>query len=225
MLRKAYLTVYNTVQLILWSIVLFQLLRVSISTAYQIIYQSIPFSLPQFASAAYKRTSPYADIAQTLAWAEVIHACLGIAGGGVSTAFIQSLGRYVVLIYVIKPIPIAHRLVVTPLLLFSWACGDIIRYAFYLWTPPPRFLLWLRYSMFLVLYPVGISSEWFIYLYTLGEVDRRNLYAITMPNNFNFAFDFGVWNRVVLGLYFVFGPYMCTHMLHQRRRKLKIRTD
>lgn len=71
-----------------------------------------------------------------------------------------------------------------------------------------------------MLYPVGIASEWFIYYNTLPYIDEHGLYAVTMPNTWNFAFDFGVWNRIVLCFYAYFGPFMFLQMLKQRRVKL-----
>lgn len=34
------------------------------------------------------------------------------------------------------------------------------------------------------------------------------------------AFDFGIWNRVVLAVYAYVGPYMIRHMIRRRQRKL-----
>ena len=46
--------------------------------------------------------------------------------------------------------------------MFSWAITEIVRYSFYALTlinAVPYALKYLRYSLFLVLYPTGISSE------------------------------------------------------------------
>lgn len=44
--------------------------------------------------------------------------------------------------------------------------------------------------------------------------------GIAMPNRWNFAFDYGVWNRGVLVVYAYFGPSMFKYMVKQRRRKV-----
>ncbi|CAN8071795.1 unnamed protein product [Agarophyton chilense] len=206
--KTSYLMAYNVVQLSLWAVTAIQLI-ISSKTAsgYLEVYES---------------AATFAITAQTLAWAEVIHAGLGL-GGTVSTAFVQCLGRYVVLIFVIDAITQIQDRLVTMILLVSWVLADLVRYAFYIATiirrVPPA-LLWMRYSLFLVLYPAGIVAEWMIYYWTLPYVESHKLYNVSLPNEFNFSFDFGIWNRIVLILYMYFGPFMFFHMLHQRKKKL-----
>lgn len=109
------------------------------------------------------------------------------------------------------------------MLVMAWSVGDIVRYALYIATISqrvPKLLLWMRYSLFMVLYPLGIVAEWLMYYRTLPFVEEHRLYAISVPNKYNFAFDFGIWNRIVLVLYLYFGPFMFWHMLHQRRKRL-----
>lgn len=166
---------------------------------------------------------PNVHRAQSLAWLEVLHASIGLAGGSVATAFVQCLGRYVVLVYVIEPIVFLHSTWVATVMLFAWAMADVVRYLFYIQSAlgqPWHIILWLRYSLFLVLYPVGIVCEWLIYYFTLDYVDANSMYAIRLPNAWNFAFDFGVWNRIVLLMYLYFGTFMFMHMLQQRKKKL-----
>jgi len=52
----------------------------------------------------------------------------------------------------------------------AWSTTEIIRYAFYacsLLNYEPYFLLWLRYTTFYVLYPLGAGSEAFLAFFTL----------------------------------------------------------
>jgi hypothetical protein len=48
-------------------------------------------------------------------------------------------------------------------LVLSWSITEVIRYSFFALKETfgytPRFLLWLRYTTFFVLYPTGICSE------------------------------------------------------------------
>lgn len=206
--RKAYLLAYNTTQLTLWSLSLI----------------SLAISLAQFGESceAYRAAAVWARRGQALAWAEVLHAAAGLAGGGAAAAFVQTAGRSAVLFAVLDhvvqtPCGLAAALVAT------WGLADVPRYAFYIATlveRTPGWLLWVRYSFFLVLYPIGFGAEWLIYFATLAEVDRTGLHAVTLPNRWNFAFDFGVWNRAVLVSYLYFAPTMFLYMLRQRRKKL-----
>jgi very-long-chain (3R)-3-hydroxyacyl-CoA dehydratase len=58
-------------------------------------------------------------------------------------------------------------------MLCAWSSTEIIRYTFFAWklggSNPPYWLQWLRYSAFIVLYPIGISSELYeVYLAGTG---------------------------------------------------------
>lgn len=205
-LKSTYLVVYNLLQVILWTTVLLTLCLSVITTD----------------ASTYLPSLKVAKTAQTLAWLEVLHAFIGF-GGSVSTSVIQTLGRYIVLVFVAIPIPLVHGTTITAFLLLSWSLADVIRYAFYistLLTLSVPWLLWLRYSMFLLLYPIGAISEWLIYYQTLSFIDQTNMYAVRLPNTWNFSFDFGIWNRIILLLYFYVIPFMFLHMSSQRRKKL-----
>ena len=51
-------------------------------------------------------------------------------------------------------------------MIIAWSFSEIIRYSFYtfnlLGLQPPQWLVWIRYSAFYVLYPIGAGSEWFL---------------------------------------------------------------
>ena len=47
-------------------------------------------------------------------------------------------------------------------MLVAWAATEVVRYSYFVLNirgSVPGFMTWLRYNMFYVLYPVGISSE------------------------------------------------------------------
>jgi hypothetical protein len=52
-------------------------------------------------------------------------------------------------------------------MLFAWSVTEVIRYGFFVFTLSgysPGTISWLRYNTFLVLYPLGASSEaWLVY--------------------------------------------------------------
>ncbi|KAG5050786.1 hypothetical protein JHK87_002984 [Glycine soja] len=65
----------------------------------------------------------------------------------------------------------------------------------------PSWLLWLRYSTFLVLYPTGISSEVGLIYIAFPFIKASEKYCIRMPNKWNFSFDYFCAANVVLGIY------------------------
>jgi very-long-chain (3R)-3-hydroxyacyl-CoA dehydratase len=219
-LRKAYLLSYNLLQCSLWTHTFYLLLK------HVPPYMQLPPTVrwsPAAVTALYTQISPSALIAQRLSWLEVGHATVGLAGGGIGAAFIQALGRSAVLLVLVEAAASARGCVAAPLLIVAAACSDLVRYTFYvagLVGACPRWLMVLRYSMFLVAYPAGIACEWLLYFVSLAEVDAKGIGRVTMPNSWNFAFDYGVWNRGVLAVYAYFGPSLFLYMLRQRNKKV-----
>lgn len=55
-------------------------------------------------------------------------------------------------------------------MVLAWSLTEVIRYSFYaasLLGSEPHFLLWLRYTTFFALYPIGAGSEAFVNYATL----------------------------------------------------------
>lgn len=81
-------------------------------------------------------------------------------------------------------------------------------------------MLWLRYTAFYVLYPLGVGSELALAYMALPTIQRRKLWSYEMPNAINFAFDYHVACIVLMGVYAP-GFYMLyTYMIGQRGKKL-----
>lgn len=47
-----------------------------------------------------------------------------------------------------------------------------------------------RYTFFIVLYPMGVSGELLTIYAALPYVQKTGLYSITLPNKYNFSFDY-----------------------------------
>lgn len=82
-----------------------------------------------------------------------------------STTFIQNFTRVVqVWLWYIFPSATSTSRAYLALVL-AWTVADSVRYlylALHLHEMAPGGLVWLRYSMFIPLYPVGIGSEWWL---------------------------------------------------------------
>ena len=80
-------------------------------------------------------------------------------------------------------------------LLLSWGITEVIRYAFYAAKDlgsAPGLLTWLRYTTFIVLYPLGVASELAMVALAVPIIRQNDLLKYPMPNNFNMAFDYSV---------------------------------
>src|SRR5690606_15576760 len=126
-----------------------------------------------------------------LASLEVLHALLGLIAGRVLPSVLLNGGRDIILYGVIACLPSVQSHWSVGLLYVLWCVGDLSRYAYYLsalisssvptklvaesWLgvavvqglehrPTQRFMLWLRYTLPLVLLPFGFAAElWVLY--------------------------------------------------------------
>lgn len=111
------------------------------------------------------------------------------------------------------------------LMVASWTLVELVRYAFYAWKEVvgsedgvPAALRWLRYSLFLVLYPLGISGE-------IGTIVYSRDYFLAGGRGPDSVLPmsgelYAMLLLVLLSLYVPGSPYMYLHMWGQRSKKL-----
>lgn len=152
--RTTYLTIYNTTFALLWSYLL-------ISTLTHIYHDgsSSPNLFPSL--------EPLARWIQTLSLLDVFHAATNLIPAPLGSTFTQVVTRVIQvwLIWFTFPFTTASAVggYAFPALLLAWSAADTVRYTYLalnLHGKAPSWLIWLRYSMFYVLYPVGIGAEW-----------------------------------------------------------------
>jgi len=163
-------------------------------------------------------------ILQILAWAEVVHALTGLVPSNPLQVMCQQWGRSFVLFFVI----LAHDgLAESPQvhwLFFVWSMIEIIRYPFYmlksLEAPSNKFMTWMRYSAWIPLYPAGILLEMAIIHAAIPLFEISRTYSFSLPNAWNFSFEYGTFLRGYLMMYPIVGPVMLWHMWSQRKKAL-----
>lgn len=80
--------------------------------------------------------------------------------------------------------------------------------------------LWLRYTGFIVLYPLGVASELAMAALALPTIKRDALLTLRLPNAMNLAFDYHLICLAVCASYLPGLPTLYSYMLGQRRRQL-----
>ena len=208
-LARAYLVCYNLFCAISWSIIIFVAVRHCIDK--------------KPVETLYKETSYLLKIAQSVAVLEVVHAAVGLVRSGVGPTLAQVTSRLVVLWLIVVPFPDTQKYWGYTLLLWSWSLVEPPRYLFYVVSligTPPYWLTWLRYSLFAVLYPTGISGEILCILSSLPLIKKTRYLSFFMPNSWNMSFDFYVFLCFILAMYIPGGPFMYSHMVSQRRKVL-----
>jgi len=180
---------------------------------------------------AYDAVSDILASCQLAAFLEVIHPVFGIVKTGVLAPFMQVFGRNLVLFLVVVAHEELHKQAVVFGLFFVWSLIEVVRYPFYASQVVNKRiepLIWLRYTMWIPLYPLGMLFEGTLIWRAIPLLDKSERFSFSLPNAFNFSFSFAWFLRVYLIMLVAGGCYMMKHMynLRQRRygrRKRKIR--
>ena len=154
------------------------------------------------------------NICQGAAVLEILHAALKWVSSPVFTTFIQVFSRIFVLVWInilpedslIKIMEVDGVVLVT----IAWSITEIVRYSLYFFTLLQKEISWLtylRYTLFIVLYPMGVTGEWLILLSIL----KLNAWAFTPIN---------IFIGIILLTYFPFFPKLYLYMWQQRRKKI-----
>lgn len=158
---------------------------------------------------------------------EILHALIGIVRGSPAAALLQWTGRANVLYAVILAIPEITSSKAAGAMVIAWAVSEVIRYPWYaaqLTGQCPFWLTWLRYTMFIPLYPIGVLGEIISIYNALPVLEERKMYSIEMPNAFNFSFSYAIFMKVILGLYPILWWQLYSMLLRQRSKRLSSST-
>ncbi|XP_076046839.1 3-hydroxyacyl-CoA dehydratase 1 isoform X2 [Oratosquilla oratoria] len=162
-------------------------------------------------------------IFQTLAILEIFHCAVGIVpSSAVLTAF-QVFSRVFILWPVLNRFPDSQASIGYPMLLIAWSVTEIIRYSYYflnILSCVPETLTFLRYTLFIGLYPLGVTGELLCAYAGLPEAAKSRPFSVKMPNLVNFTFDFYYALIVIMFLYIPIFPQLYLHMFAQRRKIL-----
>ncbi|KAI3438939.1 hypothetical protein D9Q98_001353 [Chlorella vulgaris] len=229
-LKSAYLFTYNTVLCAAWAYVL-------VLTFKNVQTKGSPQERWDSIDKVWQAVEVPLKVAQTAAVLEVVHSAAGLVRSPVAITATQVASRLFILWGIVDLAPEAHRkpLVVAQLgqtylelsllsLLVAWCCSEVIRYSFFAFKElgmQPYVLLWLRYTAFLVLYPLGVSSELASVALALPTIRATRPWSIEMPNKMNFAFDYYYACWMVVLLYLPGFPQLYFYMVAQRRKVLR----
>jgi len=148
---KNYLIAYNAIQTVGWSCALFGAVR---------------YAATGMAGTPWAAFGGTLLIFQNLAVLEVVNAALGMVRSPWVTTLMQVISR-VAVVNLVEYMPEMQSNPYLVLVAFCWGLTEVIRYGWYatnLVTKPPAAHTWLRYSTFLVLYPLGVFGEIMLYV-------------------------------------------------------------
>ncbi|XP_041360875.1 very-long-chain (3R)-3-hydroxyacyl-CoA dehydratase 2-like [Gigantopelta aegis] len=207
-LIKTYLVAYNVSQMLGWTI----LLIIGVSQFFMKGQNSV-----------YKEVNALLKIVQTAAILEIVHCAVGFVRSNVLLTAIQVYSRVFVVWAVIHSVSIVQVNNGFLMLLLAWTVTEIIRYAFYFFSllgKVPHFLVWLRYTLFIVLYPLGVTGELLVIWASLSYVEKTRMFSLDLPNQMNISFNFFYYLWFVMLMYIPLFPQLYLHMLTQRKKIL-----
>ncbi|CAM2100624.1 very-long-chain (3R)-3-hydroxyacyl-CoA dehydratase 2 [Caretta caretta] len=208
-LATTYLVIYNVVMTAGWLVIAVGLVRAYLTKgSYHSLYYSIEKPLKFF---------------QTGALLEILHCAFGIVPSSVVLTAFQVMSRVFLTWAVTHSVKEVQNEDSVLLFVVAWTISEIIRYSFYtfsLLNHLPYLIKWARYTLFIVLYPMGVSGELLTIYAALPFVRQAGLYSISLPNKYNFSFDYYTFLILVMISYIPIFPQLYFHMLHQRRKVL-----
>merc|ERR1712226_1695275 len=208
-LAQAWLLLYNVGQVAGWSSIGYSIIvEMWISGNYKILYHIVEKQLLIF---------------QTAAVLEILHAATGLVKSNPILTTFQVFSRVIVLWGIVYPIVKVQINLGCALLLFAWTVTEMIRYSYYSFTLLgylPSVLNYLRYTLFIVLYPIGVTGELLCIYRALPIVKETDLFSLHLPNKWNFSFEYYYVLFGTFPLYVVLFPQLYFHMFKQRGKAL-----
>lgn len=173
----------------------------------------------------YNTVGAVMQCSQALQYLEFLHALVGYTRGSALFPFLQVTGRNLLLFAIIH---VENRIQVMPaifILFIVWSLVELVRYPYYIIALIKKnipLLTWLRYSIWIVLYPFGVLCEGTILLRSLPFFEESKRFSIEMPNKWNFTFDMVAFMKIYMGFVLLPGLYfVMKHMKKLRTKKLK----
>ncbi|KAG2178852.1 hypothetical protein INT43_001698 [Umbelopsis isabellina] len=196
-LIKGYLMAYNQISFLGWAWIL-------VLTIKELAENDFDYT------GVFNAVWKYLPAVQTAAALEIVHAALGWVRSPISTTFTQVLSRVFLVWGVNYLFPEIHTHWSFTTMVISWSITECVRYAYYFFNLAggvPGIVLWLRYTLFFVLYPTGAGSEVMMMFISLPYAKAWNeLYYYLL---------------IVLMIVYIPGlPTMYFHMIGQRKKYL-----
>ena len=160
--KTYYLINYNSISAIFWAVILTVVTGVLATSEPTKVYDNVGL---------------LTIWVQSLAGLEVLHSLAGVVRAPLFTTFMQVASRIVIVWGIVNTFPeVTGRSPAYGTMVLAWSATEVVRYSYFAvnlaYGKVPGWLTWLRYNMFFILYPMGISSEcWLVYLAT-GPAER-----------------------------------------------------
>ncbi|MBN3306607.1 HACD3 dehydratase, partial [Amia calva] len=177
---------------------------------------------------------------QILAVVEVVNPAIGLVKTGVIPAMIQVhptaaalipvccplqvVGRNVILFVIFGSLEDMQNKAVVFFVFYLWSIIEIFRYPYYMLAcidTEWKTLTWLRYTIWMPLYPLGVLAEAVAVIQSLHIFDKTGLYSLPLPRALGSSLSFSYSLQLYLVLMFLGLFVNFRHLYKQRRRRFR----
>ncbi|XP_038561089.1 very-long-chain (3R)-3-hydroxyacyl-CoA dehydratase [Micropterus salmoides] len=159
---------------------------------------------------------------QILAAVEVLNAAFGVVRTGVIPTLIQVVGRNFILFIIFGSLEEMHNQPVVFFVFYLWSAIEIFRYPFYMlgcFNTEWKTLTWLRYTIWIPLYPLGVIAEAVAVIQSIPIFDETKLLSIPLPKAIGTSISFSYFLHIYLVLMFLGLFINFRHLYKQRKRR------
>ncbi|XP_071752594.1 very-long-chain (3R)-3-hydroxyacyl-CoA dehydratase [Centroberyx gerrardi] len=161
---------------------------------------------------------------QILAAVEVLNAAFGVVRTGVVPTLIQVVGRNFILFIIFGSLEEMHNKPVVFFVFYLWSAIEIFRYPFYMlgcFDTEWKTLTWLRYTIWIPLYPLGVLAEAVAVIQSIAIFDKTKLFSIPLPKAIGTSISFSHVLYIYLVLMFLGLCINFRHLYKQRKRRFR----
>ncbi|XP_076027635.1 very-long-chain (3R)-3-hydroxyacyl-CoA dehydratase [Genypterus blacodes] len=161
---------------------------------------------------------------QILATVEVLNAAFGVVKTGVIPTLIQVVGRNFILFIIFGSLEEMHNKPVVFFVFYLWSSIEIVRYPYYVlgcFNTEWKTLTWLRYTVWIPLYPLGVAAEAVAVIQAIPIFDMTTLLSVPLPKALGTSISFSYVLRLYLVLMFLGLLINFRHLYKQRKKRFR----
>ncbi|RLW03825.1 hypothetical protein DV515_00006493 [Chloebia gouldiae] len=168
---------------------------------------------------------------QTLALMEIMNSLIGLVRSPLIPSVVQAFGRNLVLFVILGSLEEMQSKPVVFFIFYFWSISELFRYPYYMlscigieWKP----LTWLRYTVWIPLYPLGGLAEAVCIVQSIPIFSETGKFSLGLPNPLNVTIQFPFVLQIYLIALFL-GKYLILflrlfvnfrHLYKQRKQHL-----
>ncbi|XP_059928111.1 very-long-chain (3R)-3-hydroxyacyl-CoA dehydratase-like [Gadus macrocephalus] len=213
-LKKGYLFMYNLVQFLGFSWIF-----VNMTVRLFILGQDSFYD-------TFHTTADMMYFCQMMAVIEIINPLLGLVKTGFFPAMLQVTGRNVILFVILGSLEQMQSKSVVFFVFYLWSTIEIFRYPFYMLAcidTEWKLLTWVRYTIWIPLYPMGVIAEAVAVIQAMPIFDETRLYSLPLPKALGQSLSFSYTLQVYLIIMFLGLFVNFRHLYKQRKRRFRSR--